>query len=94
MNPEKLRTNYGKLTYMLQDSSTPEASGMLGFSLVKPVNSVYDYLKEHRCEDLLREPGMTLATMTIIPDGKSRAEIQHQIKQKETKYKTHAYSNP
>ena len=27
MNPEKLRTNYGKLTYMLQDSIAPEVSG-------------------------------------------------------------------
>ena len=61
---------------------------MLGFAAVEPVVSVHAFLAKLGCEDMLREPGMAYATMTIIPDGKSRAQIQQEIKRKETNIRT------
>lgn len=64
MNPDKMRTTYGKLIYLLQvcsnsllllldanilqDSQTSEIKDLLGFSCVKPVNTVYSILKGTR----------------------------------------------
>jgi hypothetical protein len=36
MNPEKMRTEYGKLIYMLQDSALPEIEQLMQFRCVKP----------------------------------------------------------
>jgi len=83
MNPEKLRTNYGKLVYMLQDSHAEEAQSMLGFSLEASVTTVYDYFREMDIIGALREPDLAVATMEILPEDKSRNHIQAQIKAKE-----------
>jgi hypothetical protein len=40
MNPEKMRTEYGKLIYMLQDSAEPQISELLEFECVAPVRTV------------------------------------------------------
>lgn len=36
MNPEKMRTDYGKLIYLLQDSELPEIQNLMEFSCNKP----------------------------------------------------------
>ena len=43
-NPEKMRTEYGKLIYLLQDSMTPEIQDLIKFSMVHPVLTVYPCL--------------------------------------------------
>ena len=40
MNPEKMRDTYGKLCYMLMDSSEPEMIELLGFKCVRPLRTV------------------------------------------------------
>ena len=37
MNPEKMRTEYGKLVYLLQDSQLYDVQQLLEFKLVKPM---------------------------------------------------------
>lgn len=83
MNPEKMRTEYGKLIYMLQDSVISEIQELLQFSCVKKVNMVYDLLEERGALDVLRDPNIYTATSEIIAEGKPRSLIQREIKQKE-----------
>lgn len=41
MNPEKMRSEYGKLLYILQDSNQPHVQELLEFSLVAPIKCVH-----------------------------------------------------
>ncbi|KAA6403348.1 MAG: hypothetical protein EZS28_001125 [Streblomastix strix] len=83
-NPEKMRTSYGKLIYALMDTQIPEIKEMIGFDCVKPINTVYDYFKEHGIEAILDEPQMDVATREIFagPD-KARYLVDKEIKSKE-----------
>ncbi|KAA1473360.1 hypothetical protein DENSPDRAFT_780015 [Dentipellis sp. KUC8613] len=83
MNPDKMRTTYGKLIYMLQDSQTPEVTDMLNFSCVSPIRTVYTLLEKNDALNMLRDPLVTVATQEIIAEGRSRREIQKAIKAKE-----------
>ncbi|KAJ6616236.1 hypothetical protein B0H10DRAFT_1406666 [Mycena sp. CBHHK59/15] len=83
MNPEKMRTTYGKLIYLLQDSQTPEVKDLLGFSCVRPIKTVYALLDEHNVLDLLRDDLISVATKEIYSEGRSRRDVQKDIKTKE-----------
>ncbi|KAJ9076103.1 hypothetical protein DSO57_1029379 [Entomophthora muscae] len=83
MNPERMRSAYGKLMFMLQDSALPEVQEMLGFACVSPIKTVHEFLKERDGLELLSHEYMMLATKEIIAEGKSRSAIQLEIKQKE-----------
>ncbi|PPQ63131.1 hypothetical protein CVT24_005771 [Panaeolus cyanescens] len=83
MNPDKMRTTYGKLIYLLQDSQTPEVKDLLNFSCVKPIKTVYSVLEEHDAVDLLRDDLITIATKEIYSEGRPRRDIQRDIKSKE-----------
>lgn len=47
MNPEKMRTQYGKLIYLLQDAMSDEATELLQFRCVKGIKTVYSELEYH-----------------------------------------------
>ncbi|PFH51346.1 hypothetical protein AMATHDRAFT_59428 [Amanita thiersii Skay4041] len=83
MNPDKMRSTYGKLIYLLQDSQSPEVKELLSFSCVKPIKTVYTILEEHNALDLLRDDLITIATKEIYSEGRSRREVQRDIKSKE-----------
>lgn len=83
MNPDKMRTTYGKLIYLLQDSQSPEVKDMLNFTCVKPIKTVHSVLEEHGAAGLLRDDLITYATMEIYSDGRTRREVQKDIKTKE-----------
>ena len=40
MNPEKLRSSYGKLIYLLQDAASEDMVELLGFNIVAPIKTV------------------------------------------------------
>ncbi|KAI0244795.1 hypothetical protein L0F63_002406 [Massospora cicadina] len=82
MNPERMRSAYGKLMFMLQDSALPEVQEMLGFACVAPIKTVYRFLQERDGLDLLNHEYVMLATKEIIAEGKSPSAIQSEIKQK------------
>ncbi|KAF5359032.1 hypothetical protein D9758_004898 [Tetrapyrgos nigripes] len=83
MNPDKMRTTYGKLIYILQDSQSPDVKDLLGFDCVRPIKTVHTLLKEHNALDMLRDDLITVATKEIYSEGRSRREIQKDIKSKE-----------
>ncbi|KAI0340746.1 hypothetical protein BDW22DRAFT_1397671 [Trametopsis cervina] len=88
MNPDKMRSTYGKLIYLLQDSQAPEVQNMLGFSCVKPIKTVYTVLEEHDALDLLREESIAIATKEVYAEGRTRRDIQKEIKAKEKAVET------
>lgn len=95
-NPEKMRSTYGKLIFLLQDSQSVEIARMLDFSCVKPLCTVSSFLERHGCLELLDDPLMEAATQEIIPEGKTRPVIQRQIREKERAVDTLArrYKSP
>ncbi|KAF5363985.1 hypothetical protein D9756_000251 [Leucocoprinus leucothites] len=88
MNPEKMRTTYGKMIYLLQDSQTPDVKDLLNFSCVRPIKTVYLVLEQHDATDLLRDDLVTIATREIYSEGRTRREIQRDIKAKERAIET------
>lgn len=83
MNPEKMRTQYGKLVYLLQDAMSPQAIEMLNFKCVKSIRTVYTCLEEADALALLADPNLATATREILPGDKTRQMIQREIKEKE-----------
>jgi hypothetical protein len=83
MNPEKMRSVYGKMVLMLQDATTPEIQQTLGFELVRDMSTVYDTLRKGGALELLKHPHISTATMEILPDNKTRKQIAKEIQAKE-----------
>ncbi|THV08228.1 hypothetical protein K435DRAFT_958829 [Dendrothele bispora CBS 962.96] len=82
-NPDKMRTTYGKLIYLLQDSQSSEVKDLLSFTCVRPIKTVHALLEEHGALDMLRDDLVTVATKEIYSEGRSRRDIQKDIKSKE-----------
>lgn len=88
LNPERMRDSYGKLMYFLQDSRKTEVRELIEFESVVRVRTVYDVLsKSSRGLEMLEDPQLRIATMEIMPEGKSRMQVQREIKAKETAIK-------
>ena len=83
MNPEKMRTEYGKLIYLLQDAVSPSLAPHLGFTVTKPIESVYKFLEERYALDLLSDKFIETATAEITAGKKTRPVIEKEIKAKE-----------
>ncbi|KAK4509577.1 uncharacterized protein ATC70_007930 [Mucor velutinosus] len=83
MNPEKMRSNYGKLMYMLMDSVIPEVEDYLGFSCVIPIKTVYDFLKSRESVDVLHDDNIVLATREISSEMKTREQIDAEVQRKQ-----------
>mmetsp|Transcript_12396 Transcript_12396/g.46257 ORF Transcript_12396/g.46257 Transcript_12396/m.46257 type:complete len:642 (-) Transcript_12396:152-2077(-) len=83
MNPEKMRSEYGKMVYLLQDSQTDEVTELLGFKLVKPLRTAYTLLAKKGGLDMLRDPLMETATAEIAHAQKQRFLVQKEIRAKE-----------
>ncbi|CAG8469629.1 1488_t:CDS:10 [Diversispora eburnea] len=83
MNPEKMRDAYGKLMYLLMDSIIPEVKDLLQLDLVIPIKTVYSFLEKQDVLKILHHQLIPDAVQEIIPDGKSRSQINHEIRKKE-----------
>ena len=60
----------------------------LGFSCVKPIKTVHGVLEENDALDLLRDDLVAIATKEIYSEGRTRREIQRDIKAKERAIET------
>jgi len=88
LNPERMRDSYGKLMYFLQDSRKPDVRELIEFDCVVRVRTVYDVLsRSQRGLEMLEDSQLRVATMEIMPEGKSRMQIQREIKAKEAAIK-------
>lgn len=83
MNPEKMRTEYGKMIFLLQDAVSPSLSPHLGFSVKGPIESVHKFLEERNGLALLSDNLIEIATEEILAERKTRATIDREIKRKE-----------
>lgn len=83
-NPEKMRSEYGKLVYLMQDADSSEVKQLLGIEIKKPIRTVYDVLAAANALQILEDKRLPIATEEILPDKlKSRATIQLEIRRKE-----------
>jgi hypothetical protein len=63
MNPDKMRTTYGKLMHILQDAVTPN---MLDFDVIAPIKTVYSLLVKRRgARALLADPDLPRAIAAL-----------------------------
>lgn len=83
-NPEKMRSEYGKLVYLMQDAMSTRLQPLLALKVNEPVQTVHDVLNRAGALDVLSDPLIHAATREILDDkSKSRAQIQAQIRKKE-----------
>lgn len=88
LNPERMRDSYGKLMYFLQDSRKPDVRELMEFDSVVRVRTVYDVLSRSALGlEMLEDPQLRAATMEIMSEGKTRNQIQREIKKKEAAIK-------
>lgn len=83
MNPEKMRSDYGKLIYMLQDSQEGQIQSLLEFQCVRPLRTVHSLLETKGGLALLADPLMSIATAEIVAGERARISVQRDIKAKE-----------
>ena len=83
MNPEKMRTEYGKLVFLLQDAVSPSVQPHLSFCAKGPIESVYKFLEEREGLALLSDKLIEIATAEILAEKKTRSRIDAEIRQKE-----------
>lgn len=61
---------------------------MLNFSCIRPIETVYAVLERGNALDLLQDNLVSIATAEIYSEGRSRREIQRDIKKKEQAIET------
>ena len=83
MNPDKMRTEYGKMLYMLMDAAQSHVQELLDFNPVRRLRTVHSHLDAANGLALLSDPLMERATAEIVSTSRSRSEIQRDIKDKE-----------
>jgi len=83
MNPEKMRTEYGKLIYLLQDAVSPSIQPHLTFSCKGSIETVYKFLEDRGGVAMLEDPLIEVATREILAGKKTRVQITQEIRRKE-----------
>ncbi|CAM9517571.1 unnamed protein product [Chrysoparadoxa australica] len=78
-NPDKMRSSYGKMMCILQDA---QGCSKLGFSLVKDIELVYNFLEARGGVELLDDELAYTATAEVASNGKSRASIEKELERK------------
>lgn len=81
-NPERMRTDYGKMIYLLQDAQRSEVVDEIGFPLVKPLVTVHSFLESRNALALLQDAQLELATRDISSLCKNRQLVEWELKQK------------
>jgi hypothetical protein len=75
MNPDSMRSNFGKLLWMMQDATAPHAKERLGVSIAPFNCTVANLVEQVGCQDLLRDEDL-LQAVTHARD-KGAAGVKH-----------------
>ncbi|CAM9687403.1 unnamed protein product [Ascophyllum nodosum] len=82
-NPEKFRTFYGKMQFMLQDA---QAQGRPGLNLVKDIQAsqghIGIFVEEREGLEMLKDERVLAATVDVSGRFESKAEVQQQMSAK------------
>jgi hypothetical protein len=84
LNPERMRATYGKLIYFLMDTCIASVAEELDFSCVANIQTVYGLLSKRKNGlEVLKDPLIYRATAEVEAQGKSKSQIQWEIKEKD-----------
>ena len=76
MNPDKMRSTYGKLLYAVMDSVSPYVYRTLGFSIKSKIKTVQSVCEDAGAGRMLSDPMVLLATQEIVEiPGEDRREL-------------------
>lgn len=75
MNPQKMRSDYGKMMYLLMDSQRPEVAETLQINLVKPIQTVGQLLQAKHGEGILASEDLDDATRDLSDDIHDRSQL-------------------
>ena len=86
-NPEKMRSTYGKLVFIIQDSINPAIEDLMGFHLHAPLKTVYAKLEACGASACLQDERLMIATGEIKTEDaqgqrRPRPDIDRDIKTK------------
>lgn len=90
LNPDKMRGTYGKFVHMLQDSVKEEVIGLLnGMECVGSMKTVWSLLSgRDNGNAFLEDPLLDLATREIYSEGRTREEVDAEVKKKQAALST------
>ncbi len=75
MNPQKMRSDYGKMMYLLMDSKRPEVAQTLQIDLVRPIQTVGKLLQAKHGEGILASEDLDDATRDLSDDIHDRSQL-------------------
>ena len=75
MNPQKMRSDYGKMMYLLMDSQRPEVAEILQINLVKPIHTVGQLLQAKHGEGILASEDLDDATRDLSNDTHDSTQL-------------------
>ncbi len=86
-----MRTEYGRLMYLMMDATRNDVEQLLGFNVRAPMVTVASYLTDRNAAALLNDEAIEIATRAIDQmneEGKkSRVDIRSEVKKKEAAVK-------
>lgn len=89
LNPEKLRTTYGKMIHVLMDAAKPGIEDLMGFTPIRKIKTVYELLEDSDLlQILVKDQDLVLdATCSIDPFGKTRNQIDQEIAERDAAWR-------
>ena len=91
LNPDKMRSNYGKLMYMLMDAVRPRSRDHGLDKLVTPVRTVGELVRTKNAAALFSDPALVDATREVTETGSAGASAARQ-KQRAVQYLVDRYA--
>eukprot|EP01125_Pyxidicula_operculata_P002135 TRINITY_DN12075_c0_g1_i1.p1 TRINITY_DN12075_c0_g1~~TRINITY_DN12075_c0_g1_i1.p1 ORF type:complete len:503 (-),score=59.46 TRINITY_DN12075_c0_g1_i1:24-1469(-) len=77
LNPEKMRTTYGKLIHIMQDAVSP---GVISLDVKADIKTVHKFLTEKKALSLLEDDMLIDATLCVVSNNADDISSQTQIK--------------
>ena len=74
-NPEKMRSEYGKLVYLMQDAESEDIKPLLGIDVHRPIKTVYSFLEDTGCLNMLDDEHIGTATQGKYRTFSSRKSL-------------------